>query len=79
MILRPGHAGIAVRPADHELAGGVDVIGDRSINQLGRQHGIDDFLLDAIDDLGVSDVGMVLRRDDHGVDPDRACSLRIPP
>ena len=32
--LAPGQAAIAVRPADHEAAGGIDVVGDLAFDQL---------------------------------------------
>ncbi len=76
-----------MRPADHKLAGWIDVVSERRVDQVTRQHRLDDFLPDPIHDLGMADVRVVLRRDDHGVDShrrealvlDRHLALRIRP
>ena len=65
-------SGVAHRTADHEAAGGIDVVFDaRRIVESFRHHGLDDLLHDVALDLLVRHVGAVLRRDDDGVDPHR--------
>ena len=65
-------SGVAHRTADHEAAGGIDVVfhACRVVEPF-RHHGPDDFLHDVALDLLVRHVGAVLRRHDDGVDPHR--------
>src|SRR5438445_6066484 len=65
-------SGVAHRTADHEAAGGIDVVFHaRRVVEPFRHHGLDDFLHDVALDLLVPHVGAVLRRDNHGVDSHR--------
>ena len=66
-------SGIAHRAADHESAGGIDVVFHaRRIVEPFRHDGLDDLFHDVSLDLLVRHVGTVLGGDDDGVDPDRA-------
>src|SRR5215831_16724904 len=65
-------SGVAHWTADHEAAGGVDVVFDaRRVVESFRHHGLDHLLHDVALDLLTRHVGAVLGRDDDGVDPHR--------
>ena len=66
--LAAGEAGVAVRSADDEAAGGIDVILGSGIHHVRGDHRIDDVLLHVRAELFGRDVVVVLRRDHHGVD-----------
>ena len=71
--LAAGHAGVAHRPADDELAGRVDqqpVVLGRDVEAL--EHAVDDVLLDVGLERGVVDLLGVLGGEHDGVDADRA-------
>ncbi len=68
--LAAGQAAVADRPADHELAGRVDVhlVLRQSVQPLLRQHGLEDELTHAFDEVGVLDLRIVLGGQDHSVE-----------
>ena len=49
--LPPGQPAVAVRAAGHEAARRIDVVGDLAVDQLLRQHRLDDLLDDVLADL----------------------------
>ena len=77
--LAAGEAGVAVRAADHETAGGIDVVlGLRNPPWPTGMHRVDDVLLHLAAQLLGGDLGAVLRGDDHGFDAPAARCPRIP-
>ena len=65
--LAPGEPGVALRPADDEAAGRVQVVDGLVVEVLGGDDGLDDVLHQDLVDGLVGHVGVVLRRDDDGV------------
>ena len=72
--LAAGEAAVAVRAADHEPAGRVDVVRDVVADPFAERR-LDDLLDDELVDFCVRDVGRVLRRDDDRVDADRRVAV----
>src|SRR5437868_11241962 len=73
--LAASQAAIAVRAADDEIAGWIDVIFDVAADQLARQLGGNDALNDVIFDLCLRGFWRMLRADDDRVDPHGAVPL----
>ena len=63
-----GQAGIALRTADDETSGRVDVDARLSVAHRRRDDVIDDFLGDFVTNDFERDIGIVLRRDDDRID-----------
>src|SRR6185312_2389796 len=68
--LAAGQAGVAMRSADYETAGRIDVEFGLRIDHIRRDHGIDDVLLDFPAQLFGGDIGAVLSGNDDGFDAD---------
>src|SRR5690606_1315519 len=66
--LAPGQAAVTHRPADNELAGRVDVILGVGMQQLGRNHVLDDGFHHRLTQVGLLDIRVVLGRQHDGVD-----------
>src|SRR5260370_11439651 len=66
--LAASEPGIAVRSADHEAAGRVDVVFRLGIHHVGRDHGVDDVLAHFAPQVFGGDVGAVLGGDHDGFD-----------
>lgn len=66
--LAAGKAGVAVGAADHEAAGGVEVVDRVVVEVLGGHDVLDHVLHEVGADLLVAHVVVVLARDHHGVD-----------
>ena len=73
--LAAGEAGVALRSADHEAAGRVDVEDGVAIEQLGRHGRLDHLLDDRFAQIGVADVRRVLRGDDDRAGADRTLAV----
>jgi hypothetical protein len=67
----PGQTAIALRPADHEAAGGIDMIDRVFVEILGWNHRLDDAVDDGFPQLVVIHIGAMLGRDDDVFDFDR--------
>src|SRR5205085_7284719 len=67
----PGQAGVAMGTADHETAGGIDVIVGLAVHHVRGHHGVDDVLLDIRPELLGGDVVIVLRGEHHSIDAPR--------
>ena len=70
--LAAGQAAVTLRATDDEAAGGVDQVLDVTLDQVGRQHRLDDFLDDRLFQVLLGDVGVVLGGLHDGVDGVRA-------
>ena len=70
--LAPGEAAVAVRSADHEASGRVDVVLDLALDEVRREDWLDDLVDHEVLNFGVGDFFIVLRGDDDGVDTNRA-------
>ncbi|KFB71584.1 MAG: hypothetical protein AW09_003273 [Candidatus Accumulibacter phosphatis] len=70
--LAAGQTTVAVRAAHHEAAGRVDQIAGFTGQEFRRQNRFDDFLDHGFRDLGVRDIGIMLRGNDDGVDRQRS-------
>src|SRR5689334_14839777 len=64
--LASGQAGITLWSTSDETAGGIDVILRALVEQFARDGVFDDFLFDLGAELFITDVRIVLRRDDYG-------------
>ncbi len=74
--LAPGEAGVALRAAGDEAAGGVDVdLGGVRVIELCREDRLDDDVSDSLADLAVLDVIVVLSGDDDRLDAHRLVSI----
>src|SRR5581483_6564095 len=69
--LAAGHAGIAVRPADDEAPGRVDVNLGLGVAHLFGDDAVDDLLGDVFPHRFVGDERAVLAGDDDGIDANR--------
>ena len=63
-----GEPAVALRPADHEAAGGVDEVFGVGGEHFGRQHGFDDVLNHGLAQFFMADRRIVLGGKHHGVD-----------
>src|SRR6266550_3017683 len=73
--LATGEAGVTLRSADDEAAGGIDVKLDFLDAQVLGDDLLDHFADDCFPQLLGRNVFRVLGRDDHGLDADRKCAL----
>src|SRR6202521_4808807 len=73
--LAAGQAAVALRAADDEAAGGVDVEDGALVQQAGRDGGADHLLDHGMVDLVVADLGIVLGGDDDRMRPHRAVAF----
>src|SRR5690606_34224805 len=65
--LAAGHAGIAVRTADDETAGGVDVVAGLLVHHGSRDHRVDDVLAHRVPQVRSGDAVAVLGGHHHGI------------
>ncbi len=73
--LASGQAAVADRAADHEVAGRVDVELGVLVQQLGRQHLLDDQLHHAVAQVVIGDVRVVLGGQHHRIDADHLAAF----
>jgi hypothetical protein len=73
--LAAGQAAVAVRAADHEAPGRIDVVDRAVVEILGRDHRLNDLLDDPFPDLLLGDLGVVLSGDHHGADAHRLLAV----
>src|SRR5579864_7927554 len=73
--LAAGEAAVALRAADDEAAGGVDVEDGALVQQARRDRGADHLLDHRVMDLVVADLGIVLGGDDDRVRPHRPVAV----